>query len=273
MKERLTALFLFQLTHMSLRHRLQVATKACLIHLGISALVASVSAVLVFYVWYPFPYGQLVGGKELFLLVMSVDVVCGPLLTLVVFSDQKPRKKLVRDIGIIGVIQLAALAYGLHSVMIARPVFLAFEGDRFRVTTVPDIDMSRIDRAPESMRSLPLTGPEPIGAALAKGDDPEFLESIRLSMSGLHPAFRPDRWRLYDEYREQVRRAAMPLAKLRERYPEESHYIDEQTADIAAGPDDLGYLPLLAGRHTDWVVVLTLSDGQPRAYLHLDGWE
>lgn len=253
---------------MTLLHRIRIATPAALAHLAVSALVASACAILVFYVWYPFPYSTLMGGRELFLLIMSVDVVCGPLLTLIVFSDQKSRLQLTRDIGVVVLLQLSALTYGLYSVMAARPVFLAFEGDRFRVVSVPDIDMSRIEDAPESLRTLSLTGPKPVAAVLAKPDDPGFIESIRLSISGLHPAFRPDRWRPYDDYRTEVLRAALPLIKLRERYPEKQPDIEEIPGETA----ELGYLPLLAGYHTDWVVVLSLQDGQPKAFLPLDGW-
>lgn len=253
---------------MNLRHRIRIAAWACLAHFGLSALVALACAILVFYVWYPFPYSELVGGKELFFLVMSVDVVCGPLLTLVVFSDQKSRLALARDIGLIVLVQLSALTYGLHSVIAARPVFLAFEGDRFRVVSVPDIDMSRIEEAPESLQTLSFTGPKPLAAALAKSDDPDFPESIRLAVSGLHPAFRPRRWRPYDDYRAEVSRAAIPLSKLRDRYPANWSYFDNLPKDAA----QLGYLPLLAGQHTDWVVVLNLKDGQPMSFLPLDGW-
>ncbi|TFV04453.1 fimb protein, partial [Bacillus stratosphericus] len=51
-------------------------------HFVLSLLIAAVTAWLVFGVWYPAPFDALVGGLNLYGLVVAVDVVCGPLLTL-----------------------------------------------------------------------------------------------------------------------------------------------------------------------------------------------
>ncbi len=59
------------------------------LHFLISAAVAAVAAVLVFCVWYPGPFRLMAGGRDLFLLVTSVDVVIGPLLTFAVFNRAK----------------------------------------------------------------------------------------------------------------------------------------------------------------------------------------
>ena len=77
--------------------------------------------------WYPYPYRELSGGRELFALVVAVDVVLGPLITLVIFNPAKTRRHLVMDFTVIGLLQVAALAYGLWTVFVARPVHLVFE--------------------------------------------------------------------------------------------------------------------------------------------------
>ena len=59
------------------------------IHLLISAAIAGLAAILVFVVWYPGPFRNMAGGRDLFLLVTSVDVVLGPLLTFAVFNRAK----------------------------------------------------------------------------------------------------------------------------------------------------------------------------------------
>lgn len=107
--------------------------KAACIHFGISLLVALAAALLVFLVWYPYPYREISGGRELFMMVVAVDVVMGPLMTLTIFNLKKPMKERCRDLAIIGLLQLAALAYGLWTVSVARPVHLGYEIDRFRV--------------------------------------------------------------------------------------------------------------------------------------------
>ena len=68
--------------------------RAAGIHLVLSCLVAAFGALLVFAVWYPFPYRELSGGRDLFVLLVSVDVVIGPLITFAVFNRAKPAQQL-----------------------------------------------------------------------------------------------------------------------------------------------------------------------------------
>ena len=60
--------------------------KASGIHLILSLIIAALAALLVFGIWYPYPYREISGGRELFLLVVSVVVILGPLITLAVFN-------------------------------------------------------------------------------------------------------------------------------------------------------------------------------------------
>ena len=101
--------------------------RASAIHLAISLSVATLAALVVFGWWYPYPYRELSGGRELFALVVVVDVVLGPLITLVIFNVAKTRRHLMMDFTVIGLLQVAALAYGLWTVFVARPVHLVFE--------------------------------------------------------------------------------------------------------------------------------------------------
>ena len=114
-------------SQMATNLRFSAAFKASSIHFLGSLLVAAFAAALVFLLWYPFPYRELSGGKELFILIVGVDVVCGPLLTAVLFNPFKPRTELWRDLGLIALIQIAALVFGIFTVWQARPLFLALE--------------------------------------------------------------------------------------------------------------------------------------------------
>ena len=71
--------------------------RASAIHLAISLSIATLAAWLVFGWWYPYPYRERSGGRELFTLVVAVDVVLGPLITLVIFNTTKTRRHLLMD--------------------------------------------------------------------------------------------------------------------------------------------------------------------------------
>ena len=95
------------------RQRLRAAG----VHLGLCALVALMAAVLVFFLWYPYPYRVISGGRELFQLVVGVDVIVGPLITFAIFDRAKPRTELRRDLEAQGFDekQIVALATELIS--------------------------------------------------------------------------------------------------------------------------------------------------------------
>lgn len=254
------------------RQRVRIAVKAGLTHLLASLVIALICAALVFQVWYPFPYNQILGGKELFLLVVSVDVICGPLLTAILFDRAKARHLLIMDISLVVLIQLAALAYGVFTMYQARPVFLAFEGNRFRVVRHLDVDFDRLASAPKEFQSISLDGPKFIAVRLAEATDRDFPQSIQMSLQGDHPAFRPERWERYDLQRSKVFAGLKPIAKLREKYPQRGALIDDMLRQSGENESELGYLPMDAGKYADWVVVLRRKDAQPAGYLPLDGW-
>lgn len=255
---------------MSMSRRLRAGLVAATTHFVFSVLVAVGVGALVFGLWYPAPYHQLAGGQELFWLVMGVDVVCGPLLTLVMFNPAKPRSELVRDIGLVILIQLGALAYGMQSVAQARPVWLAFEGNRFRVVCVPDLADQKLDEAPEGLQQLSWTGPKLLAVKLTDPTDPAFQQSILQSISGLHPSFRPSRWHAYEDAVPEVRTALQPMDQLIAKQPSKAALIREGLT----GQDltRLGYLPLVSGDISDWVVVVNRDTAKPVAYLPVDGY-
>ena len=119
---------------------LKYRLRASAIHLAISLSVATLAALVVFGWWYPYPYRELSGGRELFALVVVVDVVLGPLIMLVIFNVAKTRRHLMMDFTVIGLLQVAALAYGLWTVFVARPVHLVFEYHRMAVVSAADVD-------------------------------------------------------------------------------------------------------------------------------------
>lgn len=252
--------------------RLKQASRFAFKHLAVSVLIAALCAALVFGVWYPYPYSQLAGGRELFTIVVTVDVIIGPLLSLVVFNPAKARRELWRDLGTIFAIQAAALGYGLHSVANARPVYLAYESDRFRVVAVPDINAGVLSDAPPSLRSLSWTGPKLLGVRLLTNDDPEYLKSLQLALEGYHPAFRPQRWVEYDTQRLQVIAAAKPLSELKRKQSSQAALIEREVAKLGLDESALGYLPLASQHHTDWSVLVELKTGEPRLFLHVDAW-
>lgn len=100
-------------------------------HLLISLLVASCSLLVIFKVWYPTPLHTALGISGLVVMMLAIDVILGPLLTLMLAKEGK--KELKTDLMIIGIIQLSALFYGLYSINKGRPVAIVFDINRFEL--------------------------------------------------------------------------------------------------------------------------------------------
>lgn len=58
-------------------------------HLFVSSFIALLAVGLVFGLWYPSPLDKALGVVNIFLLLMCIDVIIGPLLTLVVAKQGK----------------------------------------------------------------------------------------------------------------------------------------------------------------------------------------
>lgn len=254
------------------RHRLSAAARVAWRHLLFSGVVALAVAALVLGLWYPFPYRQLSGGLELFWLVVAVDLACGPLLTLVLFSPYKRRAELMRDLGLVALIQLAVLLYGLWVAALARPVWLVFEADRFRVVSAAEISPGDLPEALPELRRPSMSGPRIIAARIARPGDEDFLHSLSLSMQGLHPALRPGAWRLYAEFRSDVLAKAQPLVALGKRYPERGKDIEETARRSGAATDNIGYLPVQGRHDLSWIALVAMDDARVIGFLPLDGF-
>lgn len=94
--------------------------KAFLIHLAISAVLFLIIAAIIIYYWYPMPFFNTDGGWHGLRIIAAVDLVLGPLLTLIVFKAGKRGLKM--DLTIIGMVQAAALAWGIWVVHHERPI-------------------------------------------------------------------------------------------------------------------------------------------------------
>lgn len=235
------------------RHRFAVryATR----HLLISLLIALASAVVVFGLWYPAPWRQMLEVGHIFLLVLAVDVVCGPLLTLILASPKKSRRERWLDFSLIGLIQIAALAWGMFSVWQARPVVLAFEVDRLVVVTANEVQTDELVQASNGLRRLPWMGVRQVATRDPAGSE-EFLASVDLGLAGISPAMRPGWWRPWAEARAVMAERAQPLTDLIARRPEQAETLNAaaQTTGIAAA--NLRYLPLVSSKTLDWVALL-----------------
>ena len=225
------------------------------------------AAVLAFMlsVWYPGPLFEAAGGSHLIFILVAVDVTLGPLITLIIFKAGKPGLKF--DLAVIATLQVAALAYGMHTVYLARPVYLVFTKDRFDLVSAKDLDPADLGKAAPEFAHLPLGRPRYI-AAVSPSDREARQKLLMESLQGkdlqMHPQY-------YVPYEQEVPTAlarAQPLDLLLQR---DAEGVQRGLKSAGRPAEALKFLPL-RGKDVDGAVLLDAKTGAPLEIVLVDPW-
>lgn len=112
------------------------------IHFSISLLILILLLAVIFFVWYPYDLIY-AGGIDGLKILMGVDLILGPLLTLIVFKPGKKGLKL--DLTLIGTLQILCLCYGLWMVHSQRPMVQVLIDDGVHLLSAADINQYQVD--------------------------------------------------------------------------------------------------------------------------------
>lgn len=213
--------------------------RAGLIHLSGSVCVAILFGLLVFCVWYPAPLASIVGAIGIVAMLLGIDVVLGPLLTLLVYKPEK--KGLMLDLGLIVILQICAFAYGAWCISVARPAWIVFTGYRFDLIQANDIDKRFLSGTKEEYKNPPLTGPKWV-AAHVPSDLRQRNQLIMESVGGgVDMPQRPDLYASLEADSARLSANAQPISKL-----SEMHGAEVMRSLQARWPKANGYFPLKA---------------------------
>lgn len=251
--------------------RLKFATGWALRHLLASMLVVALAAAFVFGLLYPNPWRSMLGIGTIFGLVVAADLVCGPLLTLVLASPKKSRRERWLDLSLVATIQLLALAYGLWSVYSARPVMLVFEVDRMVLVTANEVQLEQLSLAPDGFGQLPMFGVVVAGVRSASSSQ-EYLRSLEQSLGGVSPAMRPDWWVSIGDVKERMLERSKPLNSLISKRPDQAQDLVNAAAKAGFDTSDLRYLPLTSSKSLDWTALIS-PKGMFVGYAPVDGFD
>jgi hypothetical protein len=97
--------------------------------------------------WYRWPGWYLASALHIVGILVMLDLVLGPTLTLIVANPGKRRAELARDIAIIVAVQLIALGYGGVTLWSGRPLYYTFSQDRLELVQASDLRANDIDAA------------------------------------------------------------------------------------------------------------------------------
>lgn len=244
--------------------------KAAAIHLSINALIALLAALLIFGLWYPQPYSQAAGADGLIVLLLGVDLVLGPMLTLVVFKAGKWGLKF--DLALIAIVQASAFVYGLHVVAAARPAFVVANVDRFSLVAANDIDPADFAKAsrPEFSHA-PWTGPRIIGAALPTDVNERNALVLSSTGGGKDIDVLPQYYVEYPMVAKELLSRAKPLDALFHAVPQDKATVDDWLQRHHRDAGSIRYAPLTA-RNGTLTVLLDGDSGTVLDALPISPW-
>jgi hypothetical protein len=226
------------------------------IHLLISILVALIVIVAMLFLWYPTPYFQAMGGGELLMLVVGVDVILGSLITLIIFNTEK--KSLKFDLICVVIVQVMALAYGVSIMFQARPVYTVFDKRRFDVIVAADInDTERAKVIDAAFKSLSLTGPLVVAM-----DTPNDIKEIqRMLNSGIDSRAFSQYYIPYGAKAKEAAATSKPFAQIKETNPVTAEKLKAFLTAKGLDENKVGFLPLYT-RNEDMTVVVDRETGK-----------
>ena len=241
--------------------------KASLIHLGLSILLVGLVIGSLLFFFFPQLFIGVSDFKEIAMIIISVDLILGPLLTFVVFQPKK--KTLIFDLSVIAAIQLSALVYGAYALYEVHPVYVTFNIDRFTIVSAKDAEpekaqydeykVSKLTTGKLAFARMPVDIEKrndiALGAAMGAGDldiHTEYYEPYENNIDQVLARSLDPKLIFSNEDSKQ---------KAKDFYNEHQNNLNE-----------FAYLPLNSQKK-DAIIVLDKITAQPVATLNIDPWE
>lgn len=202
----------------------------------------------------------------IYTILLLVDVICGPVLTMVFASPAKPHRELLMDLSLVGLVQLCALGYGLSTLESARPIAYVFEVDRLVVVQKNELHTIDCNNQCKSINSFGTIQWKKIDFDQLKKDRSRSLD---LSLQGISPAMRQNLWIDWDWRDSKLQAALQPLSTLSN---EKQNSILQSHNQYYLKSNELKYLPIVSSKTLDWIAVFD-SQGKWVGAFPVDGFK
>lgn len=238
--------------------------KFFLAHFSISLLVTCLAMSIVFFLWYPLPLAEAVGVTHIFLMMLAIDVIVGPILGSLVYKEGK--KSLKFDLVVIILIQLSAFVYGFYNIAQGRPAWIVYSVDRFQIIRKNDIALQPKVKVKPEYQNVSLTGAKFVGVELSKNIEQKQKDMFN-AVFGLTLAQQPDRYVPFNQVKQDIQKNAQNLKVLGEFNPPQ--VVNKILSEY---PQANAWVPLKANA-VDMVVLLNKNTGKVVKIVDLRPWK
>ena len=222
------------------------------LHLLSSAAILTLILGSLYLGWYRWPGWYLTDVTRVVFVMVCVDVVLGPTLTLIIANQKKSRRELTRDIGIIVAVQLCALTYGSVQLWNGRPLYYAFSENVLQLVQAYDIDTNEAKLAREQNPGLAphwYSLPRWIWAPLPE-DPAERQRIFSAAISGGDDVISMPRYfKRWDEGLASLRAQLKKVDNVAYFAPSEKRRLKEKMKEAGMADDQLDTIPLTGRGH------------------------
>jgi hypothetical protein len=236
------------------------------IHLILSLFLASLVISCVYLVWYyPLPLVKAEVITPILLMLISINLIVWPLLSLLVCKEGK--KSLKFDFTIIILLQISALCYGVYSIAQGRPVWLVYSVDRFEVVRNNEVIQTHIQQAQPQFQATSWLKPQYAAVQFAKDSKQRNEDMFMEVLEGISIAQRPERYVPLSQVTAQIQQRALSLSLL------ETFNRKIQVKQLLAKyPNANAYLPLKANA-VDMTVLVNKDTAEIIKIVDLRPWK
>ncbi|ENU93125.1 hypothetical protein F971_01165 [Acinetobacter vivianii] len=235
------------------------------LHFLISIIFSLLVLLVVFFIWYPSPLAKSVGVTHIFLIMLAVDVVIGPLLGVFIYKENI--KKFKFDLITIIIFQVSALFYGIYIIAQGRPAWLAYNVDRFELVRNNEILTEQIAQASPQHQQPSWLKPQFVGVEFAKDKNIRSDDMLAEVLGGISIAQKPERYVPLDKVKHQIQQHAQNLDVL-------NQFNDKALVEktLSNYPQATAFVPLKANA-VDMTVLINKEKGEVVKIVDLRPWK
>ena len=232
-------------------------------HLLFSAILIGAFMYVVMFQWFPGHLFYFENVWEGLRILVPVDAILGPVLTLIIFAPGK--KGLKVDLGIIAILQIAALGYGGHAIYGSKPELIAFVGDRFEVITRSSYER---DKVPAEVEAL-YGEANPVAIYPLPAQTPE--ERQEFILNNVQYQTHAERYRPLTDHKDKVLERSLTIDNIKPTEPEDIALLE--SFQRRYDPDKHALFILQGTLKESIIVSLNMETYEVQDYLAIDPWE
>lgn len=238
--------------------------KIITLHIFLSLLLISLTYSIIIPTWYPTDFSKILVSSEIFTILIFVELglITGVIVLLFIGRNNSNKETLITCCLFFS-LQISAAFIGIKTLYEAKPMYVAYEFDRFRIVRPIDIIWGM-----EKKTYNFLQGPQFYSTEKYASNDVRLLRSIKDSVNGLHPSFKRERLIPYKNSKPDIIKNSKSFATLSN---DKRNKVQKLMG--MKNIDELGYYPLVSYFSDEWIVIISLNDANVVGYLKINGWD